>query len=187
MEQSSEISIKGMVCDRCKSVINQGITNLGYPVIQVALGKIRISSSLQENDLMRISNFLKEQGFELLADKKEKLVKKVKEIIEEIFDENGKYDSKIKFSILLAEQLNMNYDSISEIFAKFETTTIEKYLITRRLEKVKELLAYTNLSLTEIAYRTGFNSINHLSRQFKEMTGLPPSYFKSIGLARKLQ
>lgn len=174
-----------MVCNRCKSVITNGITALGFNVKKVELGKVVLASTLQETDLLRINNFLLQKGFELLTDKKEKLVQLTKEIIEEIFDEDRKYDIKVKYSTLLAERLHLNYDSISEVFSKSEGITIEKFMINRRLEKVKELLAYTDMSLTQIAYQTGFNSINHLSRQFKELTGLPPSHFKSIGSSKK--
>jgi AraC-like DNA-binding protein len=180
MESTTEISIKGMVCHRCKAVITDGVARLGFPVTRTELGKVFFSSPLRNDDMIIIDKFLTENGFELLADKKEKLARKVKAIIETKFSELEKYGSKTKFSTVLSETLNMNYDSISEIFAKSEGVTIEKYVIMKRLEKVKELLVYSDHSLTAVAYMTGFNSINHLSRQFKELMGLPPSHFKAL-------
>lgn len=179
MEQHIDILVKGMVCDRCKSVIVKGISNLGYRVKNASLGKLSLESPVDNEALARIGAFLNKQGFEILSDRTSRLVSRVKEIVNETFGEN-KYDSKLKFSALLSERLNMNYDSISEAFAEVEGITIEKYIIAKRLERVKELLVYSDFTLTGIAHVTGFSSINHLSRQFKELTGLPPSHFRSL-------
>ncbi|MEO7991499.1 MAG: AraC family transcriptional regulator [Chryseolinea sp.] len=180
-----EILIKGMVCERCVSVIKEGITNLGYDVAKVSLGKVSINSDLDKDGLKQIAYFLSENGFELASNRYLRTVSQVKELINEVFSENLKYDSKLKFSTLLSDRLHMNYDSISELFTKMEGITLEQYIITKRLEKVKELLVYTEFTLTEIAYITGFGSLNHLSRQFKELTGFSPSHFKSIRTEKK--
>jgi AraC family transcriptional regulator len=182
---ASEIIIKGMVCERCVSVIKEGITNLGYDVAKVSLGKVSINSDLDKDGLKQIAYFLSENGFELVSNRYIRIISQVKELINEVFSENLKYDSKLKFSTLLSDRLNMNYDSISEMFTKMEGITLEQYIITKRLEKVKELLVYTEFTLTEIAYITGFSSLHHLSRQFKELTGFSPSHFKSIRTEKK--
>lgn len=182
---ASDILIKGMVCERCVSVIKDGITDLGYEVNKVSLGKLSLNSELDKNDYQRIESFLTENGFEMISNRQVRIVNQAKDIIGEVFGENLKYDSKLKFSSLLSETLHMNYDSISELFTELEGITLEKYIITKRLEKVKELLVYTEFTLTEIAYITGFSSINHLSRQFKELTGFSPSHFKSIRSDKK--
>jgi AraC family transcriptional regulator len=182
---ASDILIKGMVCERCVSVIKDGITDLGYEVNKVSLGKLSLNSELDKDDYQRIESFLTENGFEMISNRQVRIVKQAKDIIGEVFGENLKYDSKLKFSSLLSETLHMNYDSISELFTELEGITLEKYIITKRLEKVKELLVYTEFTLTEIAYITGFSSINHLSRQFKELTGFSPSHFKSIRSDKK--
>lgn len=182
---ASDILIKGMVCERCVSVIKDGITNLGYEVNKVSLGKLSLNSELDKDDYQRIESFLTENGFEMISNRQVRIVNQAKDIIGEVFGENLKYDSKLKFSSLLSETLHMNYDSISELFTELEGITLEKYIITKRLEKVKELLVYTEFTLTEIAYITGFSSINHLSRQFKELTGFSPSHFKSIRSDKK--
>ncbi len=177
---TSEISIKEMVCERCVSVIREGITNLGYEVVKVSLGKLSLRSEIDNDGYHRIELFLAANGFEMISNRQVRIVKQAKELIGEVFGQNVKYDAKPKFSSLLSEKLHMNYDSISELFTELEGITLEKYIITKRLEKVKELLVYTEFTLTEIAYITGFSSINHLSRQFKELTGFSPSHFKEV-------
>jgi AraC family transcriptional regulator len=177
---ATELLIKGMVCERCVSVITEGITHLSYSINKLSLGKLSLKEDLTKDDTNKIEHFLSENGFELISNRQVRIVTQAKELISEVFDQNVKYDAGLKFSGLLSGKLHMNYDSISEIFTKIEGITLEKYIITKRLEKVKELLVYTELTLTEIAYVTGFSSINHLSRQFKELTGFSPSHFKSV-------
>ena len=176
----SEILIRGMVCERCISVIREGITNLGYQVDKVSLGKLALKSDISKDGFNLIEHFLSENGFEMISNRQVRIVSQAKEIISEVFGQNVKYEARLKFSSLLSEALHMNYDSISELFTELEGITLEKYIITKRLEKVKELLVYTEFTLTEIAYITGFSSINHLSRQFKELTGFSPSHFKEV-------
>ena len=182
---TSEILIKGMVCQRCVSVIREGISNLGYEIAKITLGKVSLKSEVPADAYGRIALFLRNSGFELISSRQVWVVNQAKELINEAFAGNFRYDTKLKFSGLLSAKLRMDYDSISQLFSRAEGTTIEKYIIARRLEKVKELLVYTKFTLTEIAYITGFSSINHLSRQFKELTGLTPSHFKSIRSAKK--
>ena len=177
---ASEILIKGMVCERCVSVIRDGITNMGYEVETISLGKVSLIAAPDKTGYHQIENFLIENGFELISNRQVRLIIQAKQIIGDVFGENIKYDAKLKFSSLLSESLNMNYDSISELFTQLEGITLEKYIITKRLEKVKELLVYTEFTLTEIAYITGFSSISHLSKQFKELTGFSPSHYKSV-------
>ena len=177
---TTEILIKGMVCERCVSVIKDGLTALGYKINKISLGKLFIETELNKNDQSRVEYFLAENGFTLISNRQLRIVTQAKELIADVFNKNTKYDSNLKFSSLLSENLHMNYDSISALFTELEGITLEKYIIAKRLEKVKELLVYTEFTLTEIAYITGFSSINHLSRQFKELTGFPPSHFKSV-------
>lgn len=176
----TEILIRGMVCDRCISVIREGITDFGYQVNKVSLGKLFIGEEMSNEGYAKIENFLSENGFEMISNRQIRIISQVKALIGEVFEQNIQYDTKLKFSALLSEKLHTNYDSISELFTELEGITLEKYIINKRLEKVKELLVYTEFTLTEIAYITGFSSINHLSRQFKELTGFSPSHFKSV-------
>ena len=176
---TTEILIKGMVCERCVSVIKDGLTALGYKINKISLGKLFIETELNKNDQSRVEYFLAENGFTLISNRQLRIVTQAKELIADVFNKNTKYDSNLKFSSLLSENLHMNYDSISALFTELEGITLEKYIIAKRLEKVKELLVYTEFTLTEIAYITGFSSINHLSRQFKDQTGLSPSSFRA--------
>jgi len=185
MDQVTDILIKGMVCDRCISVIRNGIERMGFPVKSISLGKLSIVETLSKEKETEINSFLLDSGFELIKDRHHKMISEIKNIIGDVFSQDIKYDLKLKFSTLLSESLHMNYDSISELFSKSEGITLERYIITRRIEKVKELLVYTDFTLTDIAHITGFSSINHLSRQFKEFTGLTPSYFKQIKSEKK--
>jgi AraC family transcriptional regulator len=179
----TEILIKGMVCIRCISVINEGIIKLGHKVNRISLGKIIIDDNLSNDKLLEIESFLGEQGFELISNRQVKLIRQVKQLIQNSF--NTKRAPKLKFSTLLSEELHMNYDSISALFSETEGITIEKYFINKRLEKVKELLVYSDLTLTAIASKTGFGGINHLSAQFKDLTGLTPSHFKKIRTSKQ--
>ena len=181
---TSEILIKGIVCERCVSVIREGLIKLGYGISKISLGKVSLMSQVQGEAYDRIALFLQESGFELMSSREMRVVNQAKDLINDVFAENVKYDTKLKFSALLSERLRMNYDSISQMFTQIEGTTLERYIINKRLEKVKELLVYTQFTLTEIAYITGFSSINHLSRQFKELTGLTASHFRSIQSAK---
>lgn len=174
-----------MVCDRCIAVIKDEFKASGYHINKISLGKILLSDELTRERHDQIQRILSANGFEMISNRQMRIVEQAKELINKVFSENIRYDAKLRFSSLLSESLHMNYDSISELFTELEGITLEKYIITKRLEKVKELLVYTDFTLTEIAYITGFSSINHLSRQFKELTGFSPSHFKKIGLSKQ--
>ena len=177
---ATEILIKGMVCERCIAVIKEGITSLGHEISNISLGKVFMVKELGEDESNKIEAFLRDNGFELVSKKQLKIVSQAKQLINEVFSESIRYNSQLRFSTLLSDKLHLNYDSISATFSKIEGITLEKYIITKRLEKVKELMVYSELNLTEIAYMTGFSSMSHLSRQFKELTGLSPSRFKAV-------
>lgn len=185
MEQSKAYFIKGMVCERCIGVIKTTIEGLELPLENISLGKITLSKLPSEKSLAMLKESLAELGFKLLSDKRARIVGQVKTLIQQAFAQPADQRLKVKFSTMLATSLNMNYDSISEAFSASEGLTLEHFIIGIRLEKVKELLVYTNLTLTEIAYQTGFSSITHLSRQFKELTGLAPSHFRQVRLLKQ--
>lgn len=153
---------------------------MGLPVEKLSLGKITMTKPQNETGINKIRDFLSLHGFELISNRQTRIISHVKALINDFFSQNIEDGRKVKFSVLLSEALNMNYDSISETFSASEGITLEHYIINKRIEKVKELLVYTDYNLTEIAHQLGFSSVNHLSRQFKEVTGLPPSLFKSL-------
>lgn len=180
MEDPKTISIKGMVCDRCKKVLTKAFHNMGLEVKKISLGSVTLAGTAKLPSIEPIRQTLKENGFELLNDRNTVVVSETKRVIDEVFNQNQEYDARLKFSKLLSEKLHMDYNTISTLFSSTEGVTLEKYIINKRLEKVKELLVYTDFTLTEIAYLTGFSSIQHLSNQFKELTGLSPSHFREV-------
>lgn len=171
--------IKGMVCDRCIAFIKQGTHDLGLRVNDISLGKIIFDASLSAEEQVRLSEFLIHNGFEPMSDRHTRLINKVKQLAEDYLQESSSL-RKVKFSALIAERLTMNYDSVSELFSSGEGITIEKFLIHKRIEKVIEMLVYSEKSLTEISHLLGYSSINHLSKQFKEITGFTPSYYRKL-------
>lgn len=174
------ISIKNMVCDRCKRVVAEELQKLGYTVHQVNLGEAEVSAEEGNPDLEQIREMLEGNGFELLDDRKTQLIEKVKLAVIELVREAGESDLHINTSDYIAEKLDLDYNYVSSLFSASEGITIEKYLILQRIELVKELLVYDELSLKEIAYKLGYSSVAHLSNQFKKVTGLTPSHFKKI-------
>ncbi|MBI2429506.1 MAG: helix-turn-helix transcriptional regulator, partial [Ignavibacteriales bacterium] len=126
-------------------------------------------------------------GFELIEDKKGKMVEEVKKaIIDLVHHSNSLEELKENYSDYLAKQLKQDYHSLSKLFSSVTSTTIEKYLIAQKIERVKELLVYGELTLSEISYKLGYSSVQHLSNQFKQITGFTPSYFREIGENRRL-
>ncbi|CAD5264782.1 MULTISPECIES: AraC family transcriptional regulator [unclassified Imperialibacter] len=180
MEQFTEINIKGMVCNRCIFTIKELLQSHGYPVEHVALGKVIFAKPVDNTEKGSVKDLLSLLGFALITDKNEKLLSQIKQSIEEWLSKNGDGARTAKLSSYLSGQLGKNYDSLSEFFVTHEGNTIERYVIALRIEKVKELLVYTDLSLSEIAFKTGFSSAHHLSFQFKKTTGLNTSAYKPL-------
>lgn len=170
------IHIKGMVCQRCISSVNEALEELGLEVLHNELGVVTFSSS-QAPDRQLIAPKLEALGFSLLEDKQQLLVEKIKELVATVYSGEFDFPEAFRFSKYAAEQLHRSYEILSSAFSAAESTTLEKYIIAYRVEKVKELLVYTPATLSDIAFRLGFSSEAHLSRQFKAQTGLNPSYF----------
>lgn len=177
---STKLYIKNMVCDRCKRVVAEELQNLGYTVIQVSLGEAEITTTEGEVDLERIRAMMRDNGFELLDDRKTKLIEQVKLTIIELVHQGEEAELQVNTSDYIADKIGLDYNYLSNLFSSFEGITIEKYLILQRIERVKELLVYNELSLKEIAFKLGYSSVAHLSNQFKKVTGLTPSHFKQI-------
>ncbi|MBC5992027.1 AraC family transcriptional regulator [Pontibacter cellulosilyticus] len=175
-----KLHIKNMVCARCNRVVTEELEQLGYQVLKVSLGEAEISSADNNFDINRIREALTASGFELLDDRKTQLIEQIKLAIIELVHRQGEADLHINTSDYLADKLGMEYSYLSSLFSAHEGITIEKYLILQRIERVKELLVYNELSLKEIAYKLGYSSVAHLSNQFKKVTGLTPSYFKEV-------
>jgi len=173
-----------MVCIRCKMVVKSELEKLGLHYTVVELGEAEIREVISTEQLDRLSVALKKTGLELMDDKKSILVEKIKTIIIELVHYSDD-QIKINLSDYLSEKLNHNYAYLANLFSEVKGTTIEKFYLAHKIEKVKELLVYDDLNLSEIAYKLHYSSVAHLSNQFKKTTGLTPSHFKNLKHKRR--
>lgn len=175
----STIFVKNMVCDRCIMVVQNELDKLGLAAKSVKLGEIILEKEPGTGEKRQLEKALKPLGFEVIDDKKSQIIEKIKNVIIDIVHHQDN-DTKMNLSDILRGELHHDYNYLSNLFSEVEGTTIEKYLIAQRIEKVKELLVYDELSLSEIAFRLNYSSVAYLSNQFKKVTGLTPSHFKQI-------
>jgi len=176
----TELHIKNMVCGRCIRVVKEELQNLGLEVLDIQLGWVKIAQNINESMKTRVKENLNKSGFELLTDRSAQTVEKIKrEIIKLVYGAELESGSVI-LSIHLAGALGRDYSSLSKLFSEVGGITIEHFFIAHKIERVKELLIYDELTLSEISWRLGYSSVQHLSNQFKKLTGLSPSYFKKI-------
>lgn len=174
-----------MVCNRCIKVVKDELTKHNINFAIVDLGKIYFDAEIAETVKNNISTILKKEGFEILEDKNRQLINQTKSLlIEQI--QYRKNTEKVNIPLLLSNALGMNYFAISKLFSEVEGKTLEKYIILQKIEKVKELLKYGELNLSQISYQLDYSSPQHLSRQFKQETGLTPTQFRSIGERKML-
>jgi AraC-like DNA-binding protein len=174
-----KIQIKNMVCARCKMVVKNELESLGFQTRHVDLGIVDLEEELNKSDRKRISTHLDNFGFELIDDKKSATIERVKNlIIELVHTKDGAL--KINLSDYISQQLEQEYQGVSALFSEVENTTIEKYFILQKTERVKELIVYDELSFSEIAFLLNYSSVAHLSTQFKKVTGFTPSYYKKL-------
>lgn len=177
--ETIRLFIKNMVCNRCIKVVREELENLGLEVQEVQLGEAAISNSDTIN-YMILKERLEQNGFEVIDDKKTKAIEKTKNVIVELIHQEEEQANHLNFSDLISERVGLDYNYLSSLFSSVESLTIERYIILQRIEKVKELLVYNELTLSEIAWKTGYSSVQHLSNQFKKITGLTPGHFKKI-------
>ena len=176
-----KIHIKNMVCNRCKLAVRSELEKAGFEVGTVELGEVEI---LNEVNLHTIRKVLEPLGFELLDDRKSMLIEKVKTLIIELIY-NHDNDLRTNLSQYLASGIGQDYSSISQIFSQTESLTIEQYYILQKIERAKELLAYGEMNINEIADTLHYSSAPHLSRQFKKLTGMTPGEFKKLRPVRQ--
>lgn len=181
-----KIYIKNMACDSCKTVVKTELKKLHIPYTKVELGEADISGSFPEEKKKKFNSAIKKSGLELLENKRGILIEKIKFIIHDIVTHPG-HQPKVKFSVYLSEKLNYDYNYLSNLFSETQVTTIEQYMISVKIERIKELIMFDNLSLTEIAHRLHYSSVAHLSSQFKKYTGLNPSHFKKLKKTRAVR
>ena len=179
-----KLYIRNMVCIRCQMVVRSELKKLGLHSVYVELGEAEIKEEISNEQLELLRAGLKKTGLELMDDKKSMLVEKIKMVIVELVHYNDD-QIKINLSDYLSEKLNHNYTYLANLFSEVKGTTIENFYLSHKIEKVKELLVYDELNLSEIAYKLHYSSVAHLSNQFKKMTGLTPSHFKLLKHKRR--
>jgi len=174
-----KIYIQNMVCIRCKMVVKSELGKLGLHDITIELGEAEIREEISAEQLAILSEALKKSGLKLMDNKKNILVEKIKTVIIELVHyTDGQI--KINLSDYLSEKLNYDYTYLANLFSEVKGTSIEQFYLAHKIEKVKELLVYDELNITEIAWKLHYSSVAHLSNQFKKMTGLTPTHFKSL-------
>lgn len=166
-------------------VVKSELEKLGLRFDTIELGEVEIVDKASKEQLDSLSEALKLTGLELMDDNKKILVEKIKTLIIELIHYNDE-QIKINLSNYLSEKLNHNYTYLSNLFTEVKGTTIEQFYLSNKIEKVKELLVYDELSLTEIAWKLHYSSVSHLSNQFKKMTGLTPSHFKNLKIKSRI-
>lgn len=174
-----KLYIKNMVCNRCIMVVKSELEKLGYEPMNVLLGEVTLNKELSNDEKIVVESALEQLGFSIIDDKKSRMIEKIKTLIVELVHQNNN-QLKTNLSDYLSEQLHNDYKYLTTLFKEVEGTTIEKFFIAQKIERVKELLVYDELSLSEIAFQLNYSSVAHLSAQFKKVTGLTPSYFKNI-------
>lgn len=174
-----KLYIKYMVSLRCKMLVKSELEKLGLTCTSVDLGVVEIKEDISKEKLEIFNKNLKKAGLELLDDSKNILVEKIKSVIVEMIHYADEVP-RVNDSDYISEKLNYDYTYLSNTFSEVKGITIQQYIILHKIEKVKELLLYDELSLTEIAYKLHYSSVAHLSNQFKKITGLTPTYFKSL-------
>lgn len=180
MKTKNILYIKNMVCPRCIKVVREELEKLDVGINSIVLGEVETEHPKDKLPIDKITKVLRDNGFELIDDNTTRIIEKIKKVIisviQEYEDENL---TKINFPSQISSEINREYSSLSSLFSKTEGITIEHYIILQKIEKVKEYLKYDELTLSEIAYKLGYSSVQHLSRQFKKNTGLTASEFKN--------
>jgi AraC family transcriptional regulator len=181
MEKSNKLLIKGMVCNRCITVLNDELSKLGFDISSINLGEVILREDNKiPVDKQTLKVVLQKNGFDLLYDKNEQLISQIKFAVERGINEQSETGDPVKFSKRISEELNRDYDSLSAIFSLTQGNTLERYIIRKKIEEVKGLLVYTDKSLTDIANTLGYSSVAYLSRQLKKHTGFDFAYYKRI-------
>lgn len=173
-----------MVCIRCKMVVKDQLKQLGFHPVLVELGEAEVTEELTDEQLELVRAAFLRSGLELMEDKKSILIQKIKNVIVELVHYSEE-PLVVNLSEYLHQKLDHNYTYLANLFSQVQGTTIEKYFISHKIERVKELLVYNEMNLTEIAYLMHYSSVAHLSAQFKKVTGLTPSHFRQLKEKRR--
>jgi len=179
-----KLYIKYMVSNRCKMAVKEELRKLGLHFILVDLGEVDIMENITTEQRGQLKTALLNSGLELMDDKRAVLIEKIKSVIIEMVHHTDEL-IKINFSEFLSEKLHHDYTYLANLFSEVQGTTIEQFIISHKIERIKELIIYDELNITEIAWKMNYSSVAHLSNQFKKVTGLSPSHFKQLKEKRR--
>ena len=179
------IHIKNMVCPRCISAVSNILEQLEIPYVSIKLGEVKLVSSLNAKTKSGLSKVLQNSGFSLIDDRKSQLIEQMKNLVVDKIHHSSE-DLDVKWADYIGENIHLDYKYLSSLFSSVESITFEQYIINQKIEHIKELLVYDELTLSEIAFKMNYSSVAYLSNQFKKTTGMTPSQFKkSIDKNRK--
>jgi AraC-like DNA-binding protein len=180
-----KIYIKNMACQSCKVVVKEALEELGIAAKNINLGEIDTKEDISDDDKRRLNTKIRKAGLELLESRKGVIIEKIRKVmVEYVYHSDEKPD--LNFSALLSKKLHLSYGYLANLFSEVESNTIERYVISLKIERIKELIILEELTLTEIAYKLHYSSVAHLSAQFKKETGLTPSHFKKVKEKRRI-
>ena len=175
-----------MVSNRCKMAVKEELKKLGLHFIVVELGEVEIMENITPEQRTELKLGLIDSGLELMDDKRSVLIERIKNTIIEMVHHSDEV-IKTNFSDYLSEKLNHDYTYLANLFSEIQGITIEHFIINHKIERIKELIIYDELNITEIAWKMNYSSVAHLSNQFKKVTGLSPSHFKQLKVKRRSQ
>jgi len=178
------LTVRNMVCARCVAAVEQIVKDTGLALRNIELGEVELEAAPTPAQQEQLRQGLEAVGFELVDDRDAATIARIKAAIVKLVHHSDEAAPKVKLSELLSNALHREYSSLSSLFTQVEGITIEQFFLLQRLERVKELIRYDELTMSEIAFRTGFSSVAHLSAQFKKLTGMTPSAFKAMGSGR---
>ncbi len=173
-----------MVSNRCKMAVKEELKKLDLHFMPIELGEVDVMENLSPVQREQLRTGLFSLGLELMDDKRAMLIEKIKNVIIEMIHHTDEF-IKVNFSVYLSEKLNHDYTYLSNLFSEVQGTTIEQFIISHKIERIKELIIYGELNITEIAWKMNYSSVSHLSNQFKKVTGLTPSHFKQLKEIRR--
>jgi AraC-like DNA-binding protein len=175
-----KLTIKNMVCNRCKQAVKGALEDLGLTPSTIELGEVELAErTMPEKKLQELRDSFKMLGFELVDDKRSRIITRIKSLIINLVH-HAKEENRLKYSEYITGDLHYDYPYLSRLFSEVEGITIEHYIINQKIERAKELLVYDELNISELADELGYSSVAHLSAQFKKVTGMTPSQFKAL-------
>lgn len=180
----NKIFIKNMVCPRCIQTVGSIMKIVNIETLHIDLGEVEVRTPLTKMQLDKLEVELKKSGFELLENQSSKIINKIKSILIASIHHTSE-NQKVNYSTLLSDKLKQEYSSLSKLFSSVEGITIEKFVVKQKIERVKELIIYDELSLKEIAFQLNYSSVAYLSNQFKKETGMTPTQFKNLNLRNR--